>query len=162
MKLFLLRHGEAEDDAPGGKDADRRLTENGRRATRSVASALTGVAKVSRILASPLLRARETAEIVAKAFPRAPLAITKALSPSATVEEILVELESPGEEEGILLVGHQPHLGLLLGYLVTGKAGAEIPVRKSSVSCVAFKSGRPEPPGALRWMLSPRIAERIR
>lgn len=162
MNLLLLRHGEAEDSAPGGRDADRQLTDSGRKTVRSVAAALAEVAGISRIHASPLTRARETAEIVAKEFPEAALTLTRAMAPSAAVEEILEELEAAGAHEEILLVGHQPHMGMLLGYLVTGRSDVEIPVKKASVSCVAFKNGRPQPPGALRWLLSPRIAEKIR
>lgn len=161
MNLLLLRHAEAEDSAASGKDSDRRLTEKGRRAAETVASALSRIAEVRRVLSSPLLRARETAELVLKEFPKAPFGLTQALAPGSAVEEIVEEL-SALDEEDVLLVGHQPHLGMLLGYLVSARRDVEIPMKKAAVSCVAFKSGRPQPPGTLRWLLPPRIAERVR
>ena len=162
MNLFLLRHAEAADAAESGKDSDRRLTEDGRKAARTSASALSRLAKIERILSSPLVRARETAELAGREFPKAPLELTRALAPSAPVEDIVGEIAAAGRDEDVLLVGHQPHLGMLLGYLVTGRREVEIPMKKASVCCVSFRGGRPEPPGKLRWLLPPGVAEKIR
>jgi phosphohistidine phosphatase len=165
VNLFLLRHAEAADAAESGKDFDRRLTEEGRKAAKMSASALSELAKIARIYTSPLVRARETAELAGREFPKAPLELTRALAPSAAVEEIVeivAALAAAGRDEDVLLVGHQPHLGMLLGYLVSGRNDVEIPMKKAAVCCVSFRGGRPEPPGKLRWLLPPGVAEKIR
>ena len=67
MKLYVMRHGPAEDDAPTGRDADRVLSAAGRERVRLVAQALEdGGESPFAILSSPMARALETAEIVAE------------------------------------------------------------------------------------------------
>ena len=67
MKLYVMRHGPAADDSPSGRDADRALTPAGRERVTLVAKALTeGGEEPFAILSSPLVRAVETAEIVAE------------------------------------------------------------------------------------------------
>ena len=64
MEVYLLRHGIAHDDSPTGKDADRPLTEEGRRKLRDVMKAIANAGvKPDAIVSSPYLRARQTAEI---------------------------------------------------------------------------------------------------
>ena len=66
MKLYVMRHGPAEDDAPTGRDADRALTAAGRERVAAVAKALSEANESPfAILSSPLVRAMQTAEIVA-------------------------------------------------------------------------------------------------
>ncbi|MBN9165380.1 MAG: histidine phosphatase family protein, partial [Myxococcales bacterium] len=66
MKLYVMRHGPAEDNAPTGRDEDRALTPAGRERTRAVARALLAADEAPlTIIASPLVRALQTAEIVA-------------------------------------------------------------------------------------------------
>src|SRR6478736_9710352 len=65
MRLYVMRHGPAVDDAPSGRDDDRELTASGRRRVRAVAQALLEAGELPRvILSSPLVRALQTAEIV--------------------------------------------------------------------------------------------------
>src|SRR5215470_17235753 len=96
MQLHILRHAEAEDSAPSGLDADRRLTEAGQKRMRLVARAVAKVLepKYDAILTSPLVRARETAAPVAAAcgFSREPRE-TEALLPNAPADAILEELQ---------------------------------------------------------------------
>ena len=66
MKLYVTRHGPAEDDAPSGLDGDRVLSEAGRKRVRSVAKTLVDLDEAPlRIISSPLVRAVQTAEIIA-------------------------------------------------------------------------------------------------
>ncbi len=68
MIIHLLRHAEAEDVSPTGRDADRRLTEDGRRRMKAVARIIAKLEPgYDAILVSPLVRARQTAEPVAEA-----------------------------------------------------------------------------------------------
>jgi len=162
VKIWLLRHAEAEDSSPTGRDADRSLTDSGKKRARDVGRALARLEpSFDLLLVSPFLRAGQTAEPVAAACGfRGEPHVTRALVPSAQPEEILRELAAHGAESA-LLVGHMPHLGLLAGRLLLGRPGLEIPLRKA---CVVLFEAAPEPasrPAELRLLLTGRAAERL-
>jgi phosphohistidine phosphatase len=139
MEIWLLRHAAAEDHSDSGRDADRTLTEDGHRRAREVGRGLAELEPgIDLILTSPYARARQTAEPVARALRLGDsLRETQALEPSSDPEEILEEVRSE-KAEGVLLVGHEPHLGSLLGRLVAGGPGLEIPMRKASVARLSW------------------------
>jgi phosphohistidine phosphatase len=160
--VHLLRHAEAEDASPTGRDADRRLTDEGRRRMKAIAKAVANLeADYDAILVSPFVRARQTAEPVAEACGfRKPFVESKALAPNADPVEILHELARlrPG---AALLVGHQPHLGRLVGLLVSGRTDVEAPMKKAGFA--GFETG-PDPSlgGAeLKFFLPPKILEEL-
>ena len=160
MDIWLLRHAAAEDRAASGKDADRSLTREGRDRARRVGRGLATLAPdISRIVTSPYRRARQTAEAAAEALGKAEaLEESAALEPGRDPEEILGEL---GEERDgdVLLVGHEPHLGELLGLLVLGREGRAIPLKKASAARVSWE-GRGA--GLLRALLPAGVLERVR
>jgi phosphohistidine phosphatase len=162
MIVHLLRHAEAEDVSPSGRDADRRLTDDGRKRMKAVARAIAKLdAGYDVVLVSPLLRARQTAEPVAEACGfEGPLSETRALAPNADPVEVLHELARL-KPAAALLVGHQPQLGRLFGLLVSGRSGVEVPMKKAAFA--AFETG-PDPSlgrAELKLYLSPRIMEEL-
>jgi len=122
MRLYVMRHGPAEDRAPSGRDFDRALTFAGRevvaRAARSLHEARSHAAHPLRVLASPFRRARETAEIVAAAVsPALDVELHEDLGADAGLPLGLVaELAAAGADT--LLVGHQPTVEALVRHLV--------------------------------------------
>src|SRR6266404_3492986 len=90
MELYLLRHGIAEDEAASGRDADRRLTGEGREKLRRVLErAHSAGVRPSLILSSPLRRALETAEIAARELGyEGKLIRTAALEPDASPQDV--------------------------------------------------------------------------
>ncbi|MGH9443005.1 MAG: phosphohistidine phosphatase SixA [Thermoanaerobaculia bacterium] len=160
MNLFLLRHAEAEDRSSSGKDADRVLTRKGRETAKSVAAVLARLEQVEAIWHSPLARARETASIVAKEFPKAAIWETPSLLPEASPGQVLEEISGrrPGE---VVLVGHQPHLGVLLALCVTGSSETRIPMRKASAARIKFAGSHASPPGKLMYLVSPDLAAKL-
>lgn len=107
---------------------------------------------ISHVVSSPYLRARQTADAAARALGIAEVSESRGLEPEAEPEEILNELaEGSGD---VLLVGHQPHLGALLGRLVSGDA--EIPLPKAGIARVTL-AGRWS--GRLRAYLPPNVLE---
>jgi len=141
-----------------GRDADRRLTPEGRERAGRVGRALAILAPEIRVvLTSPYRRARETAEPFAAAL-GARLAVreTPALEPGRDPSDILAELEAEGEES-VLLVGHEPHLGELLGRLLFGAKGRGIPLKKACAARVS-RDGRT---GRLRALLPAAVLERV-
>jgi phosphohistidine phosphatase len=125
MKLFLMRHAEAEtSEKVIKKDADRQLTEAGRLQARVAANKLKEKLAgkdetIDQVLTSPYVRAAETAEIVAtvlgldgKVFPE------KDLAPGADFNKIK-QIEDKYRDSGnLLLVGHEPDLGVIAGQLL--------------------------------------------
>jgi phosphohistidine phosphatase len=159
MEIWLLRHAAAEDRAESGRDPDRTLTEDGHKRAREVARGLAELEPgIELILTSPYERARQTAEPVARALRlTSKLRETQALEPHSDPQEILDEVR--GEHaDGILLVGHEPHLGALLGLLVSGRSGLEIPMKKAAVARLTWEGSGP---GTLRALLPGRLLARL-
>src|SRR2546427_6444673 len=109
MKLYIMRHGPAEDDAPSGRDADRALTPPGRDKTRSVARALASENEAPlAIVSSPLVRALQTAEIVA-AVTEMPGAVEVRREPAPGGDARAPPAEGlRAGRKRIMLVGHRP------------------------------------------------------
>ena len=151
MILYLVRHGKAED---GDKDDLRRLTPGGQKAVARVAQTLSsGAVRPARIQHSGLVRARQTAEIIAAAVD-APLEAVEGLSPLAPVEPTARRLVAT-RDESILLVGHLPFMGRLASHLLTGDSDAELlHFRTASVACLALGEGGWQ----LEWFLAPKLA----
>ncbi len=162
MILHLLRHAEAEVVSPTGHDADRRLTAAGRRRTRLVARAIAKMdPSFDAILVSPLVRSRQTAEIVARAcgFTKE-LLETRGLLPNADAEEILHELAGL-RAESVLLVGHQPHFGRLAGRLASGRPDVEIPLKKAGLAVFETGADPATSRAELKLFLPPRLLESL-
>ncbi len=162
MIIHLLRHAEAEDVSPTGRDADRRLSEDGRRRMKTVARMIAKLDPAyDAILVSPLVRARQTAEPVAEACGhREPLVETRALAPNADPVDILHELARLGPGTA-LLVGHQPHFGRLFGLLLSGRSDLEVSMKKAGFA--AFDAGADPSLGRaeLKFYLPPRLLEEL-
>ena len=130
-----MRHGPAEDQAPSGRDFDRRLTPHGRRVVERVAQEMVRRnLPISRIVASPLQRARQTAERVHAILedPEQPLVVeTHEDLAEGWGEGLLRELlasaaGSPGTPSGTLVVGHQPTVEIVVRHLLSnaGRLGS--------------------------------------
>jgi len=158
MDLWLLRHAAAEDRSASGRDADRELTPEGLKRAERVARGLAALEPaIEAVWTSPYRRARQTAEAAARALGLArSLRETRALEPQREPREILEELEAE-DLPGVLLVGHEPHLGGLLGALLA-EGGLPIPLKKASAAWVE-REGRS---ASLRAILPARALERIR
>ncbi|HLN59703.1 MAG TPA: phosphohistidine phosphatase SixA [Thermoanaerobaculia bacterium] len=155
MEIWILRHAKAEEGGQGTADEERALTPAARRRMRSAARAIAGLEpKFEAILTSPLRRARQTAEPVARALDLPDdLIETDALTPGADPKEILQEIEKRRLKR-VLLVGHMPHLGRLLGYLLTGRSTDPMEMKKGALACIEFEGATPKPPGTLTLLLT--------
>lgn len=137
-----MRHGPAESASSEG-DAARRLSPSGRKRTRQAAHALARILPApERIYTSPLIRARETAEILAKAFHAAPPLATPLLAPGFDRSSLAEELERAGAAS-LAVVGHEPDLSSFVGWLIGGEGDAGIKLGKGAACLIAL-----ERPGA--------------
>jgi len=162
--LMLLRHAIAEERSTTGRDEDRRLTGEGKRKLREVVAGMRGLElPVECVLASPLRRAVETAEVVAEAFGGADdVETTPALAPGAGPDAVVAALADVGRPSGIVLVGHEPDLAALASTLLTGTPGlVHMGFRKAGLAGIVVASLPPRAAGALEFFLTPGQLRRI-
>jgi phosphohistidine phosphatase len=116
MDLLLWRHAEAHPAAAGQDDLDRALTPKGERQARRMADWLnTRLAHGTRVLVSPALRCRQTAEALGQ-----PVRVLQELAPDRDVDALLAAARWPRSPVPVLIVGHQPTLGQVASTLLAG------------------------------------------
>jgi phosphohistidine phosphatase len=120
MDLILWRHAEALDMREVADDLDRALTPKGERQAQRLATWLNRqLPATTRVLVSPARRTQQTAAALERKFKT-----VEALAPGATVEALLHAVRWPDAREPVLVVGHQPTLGLAAAYLLSGQPQA--------------------------------------
>jgi phosphohistidine phosphatase len=142
MDILLVRHGEAVDEAPGLGDAGRWLTGKGRKVTRKVGRWLADRSErgPKEIWSSPLVRAVQTAEILAEQGEIVDgVSVAIELSPSHDPREVLKRLDQHAGDGPLALVGHEPNLSMLTTALLGDIAFPGF--KKSGVLCVSYKNG---------------------
>lgn len=155
MKLILIRHARAEERAIFRRDRTRALTEDGRRRMRKAARGLYALLPgISQIATSPFLRARQTAEIVAVAYHGLEIAPLPALVPGEAARTLLVWLRAQPEDAVLALVGHEPDLGRLAGWLLCGKPSGFMKFKKGAAALIEFAGAPAAGKGMLAWLLS--------
>ncbi len=159
MELYIFRHGIAEDAVAGQSDAERALTDLGKKKTAEVVrTARRGGVDPSLIISSPYLRAIQTARIAADEFGyRDEVLRTEALVPHGTPEDVWSELRDYGDERAILLAGHEPLLSQLVAWLLAAPA-LRVDMKKAAMVRIDLESFGPAPQGTLRWMITPKLA----
>ncbi len=164
MEIYLLRHGDATDRQDGGytRDEERPLTEAGREEARVAAEALRGLGgAIDLVLTSPLLRAEQTATIAADLLrPAQGLARCAPLAPGGDPEAVVAALVAAAPASA-LLVGHMPDLGELAGWLVWGLPDAALALRTGGLCRITARPGPGAGNGDLRWLLPPRLLQRL-
>ncbi len=169
--IFLLRHGIAADLGVGGviRDADRPLTPEGRVRLQVMAAGMRRLdLKINLIFTSPLLRARQTAEVVADVLKlQHKVKVIETLSPGRGLvgaesgrADLFIELGAHTFARA-LLVGHQPDLSEVASFMLTGNRNLNIEFRKGGLCAIETTSIPPRGPGLLRWLLQPRQLREI-
>jgi len=146
MKIFLMRHAEAVAEGPGLSDEHRYLSDKGRQTARRVGTALSSEAlPLQAIYTSPLVRAVQTAELVAQATQFAgEVCVLFGLAPGFPPQLLAERIAAL--ETAILLIGHEPNISALGAYLL-GRPSFP-PFRPGQVSLI--EGGLP------RWTLEPQ------
>ncbi|HTH77361.1 MAG TPA: histidine phosphatase family protein [Ramlibacter sp.] len=128
MDLILWRHAEAEDEAASGGDLQRALTARGeKQAARMAAWLDRQLGESVRILCSPALRCEQTVLPLGRKYK-----IRDELAPDASPEAVLAAAQWPDAKQPVLIVGHQPTLGLTAAKLL-GMRPHELTIRKGAV-----------------------------
>jgi phosphohistidine phosphatase len=156
VDVYLLRHGKAEDTGPGMGDADRRLTKKGR---DEIAAAGRWMAAqgltFDLIAASPLLRAQETATIIAGCLGEKDRIVTwKGLAPGGNPDTVCRLIGKYPDMCAILLVGHEPLLSAIISRIITGNENAAIAMPKGALAKIREFSHTLSPSGELHWLVT--------
>jgi phosphohistidine phosphatase len=166
MFILLVRHAKAEARSLLGlgakRDVRRPLTDAGRKRMRRAAKALHRlVPAVDVIVSSPLIRARETAEILAGRYDNMAIVDLMPLSPGGSEQELLDWLREQRQDAAVVLVGHEPDFGFLASWLLTGKKSPFIPLRKGAACLIRFDETPAAGGGVLEWMLTPKLLDKL-
>jgi phosphohistidine phosphatase len=159
VRVTLIRHAEAGDDAP--RDESRALTARGRADARRLGRALArrGV-RFTAIVTSPLVRAVQTAEIVAAATEfRGRMPATDVLVPEASAGDVVALLAKIADEKSVALVAHEPILSAVAAALT--RKGRYPALRKAEALRIRLPDG-PEAAGSLRWRVDGGTGKRER
>jgi len=166
MNLYLLRHGIAVEPGTAGctVDSERPLTSKGKSRLRTAARAMDRLdLSFDLILSSPFVRARETAEIIARHFKRRKkMAYSDELTPSGDPRLLIQQLNQfRPEPDNVLLVGHEPYLGKLIALLTAGNTSLDIDFKKGGLARLEVEFLLYGRCAKLVWLLTPRHLEML-
>lgn len=157
--LVLVRHSQAGDaaefSATGQGDHLRPLTEEGisrmRRAARGLHRLVEGPVS---IVTSPHVRAAQTAQILKEVFPGTEIVSTPTLIPEADPRSFPEWLQEQPARSTLLVVGHEPHLSRLAGWLLAGEQRSLVRMKKGGACCLDVTRGRQPGQAMLQWLLT--------
>lgn len=164
VNIYILRHGiAAEPGTPGIKtDAERPLIPKGEQRLREAAAAMEKMdLSFDIIISSPYLRAKQTAEIVAKILKlEKKLTLSNDLIPGGNPQTLIRQLNGfKPAPENILLVGHEPYLSRFIALLASGGMAARIDMKKGSLCKLETEELEYGHCATLKWLLTPRQME---
>jgi len=154
MLCYLVRHGIAADaEQFEGSDFDRPLTDKGRKQMSRVGKRLAGLElDIKTIVTSPLLRAKQTAEIVAGALGAKDRIVEDArLGGGFDARAFASIVREYGDRGDVMLVGHEPSMSAVLSDAI---GGGRIDFKKGAVGCIELFEDAPS--GTLRWLVTPK------
>ena len=153
MILYFLRHGKASSPQQGDDEA-RELTKGGRKRLRAAAPLWRRLnLRPDVVITSPLVRARQTAEILCEALGGEPV-VDELLRPGASWGQLARAMAQHPDARRVMFVGHEPDLSSAIVHL-TG--AASVRMRAGGVACLEFY-GVPEPGGGeIAWLLDPDL-----
>jgi phosphohistidine phosphatase len=161
--LYIFRHAVAEVRGEAWPDDSKRpLTARGADRMRKNVRGLARLrVPLDVVLTSPLVRTRQTSEIIAAAFdPRPPIVVVEGLAPGGSTSSVRADIEKQSRRSSIALVGHEPGIGQLAANLSGLQEGLEF--RKGAACRIDLDSLAPQATGRLVWFLTPRIMRALR
>ena len=163
MRVILFRHGPAarRNATTWPNDSFRPLTSPGALLARAAAEGLARIeSSVAVVVSSPASRTRQTARVLASVFDTGEIEELESLGPDGSISEIVRYLSARPPVDGLILVGHEPGLGLLASFLLVG-APAGLRLKRAGAMSIRFDGTPREGTGRLSWLLSPRILRRM-
>jgi phosphohistidine phosphatase len=159
MDVLLIRHGIAQDREAfalrGLSDELRELTPKGKRKMRDAALGLKYlVPSLHALASSPLLRAVQTTDIVMDIYGSSSRVLLPSLSPRGERQDVLAWLWQHPRQESVALIGHEPDLGELASWLLTGHVGLYLPLKKGGACLLKWDEQVIVGQGKLAWFLT--------
>jgi phosphohistidine phosphatase len=165
LKLYLVRHATATEGIGGAirSDAERPLVDEGRKEAHAVADALVRMGvKPDVFLTSPLVRARQTAEIFAEVFgQKGDLHFSDALAPGGSRSQLWKDVNSYKRAREMFLFGHQPDMSMLAALLLDAGDQFDMPFKKAAVARIDVYDLPPTSPGTLKWFVTPKMVKAL-
>lgn len=161
-ELYLVRHAiAAERGEEWPDDTKRPLTERGMARFREEMSALKVLdVAIDEIFTSPLVRARQTAELLAAGVTgKPPVKLLDALAPGHTATQVMAQLARAAKRRRIALVGHEPDLGELAAHLIGAQHA--IPMKKGGVCRIDVGTLTSRRAGSMIWLATPKMLRHI-
>jgi phosphohistidine phosphatase len=161
-QLLVIRHGDAGDAeefaATGRSDDERPLTDKGIREMERVAAGLRSLTDPIDLLAtSPLVRARQTAEIVGDAYGIDIAETIEALRPTSALDAFVGWFRGVSDRSLVAIVGHDPHLSRLVTWLMSGVDAERVALKKGGACLLEFEDAPGPGSGTLQWLITPKI-----
>ena len=163
FELYIIRHGVAAERGDAYPDDTKRpLSSEGMQKLRRESKALLALdVEFEVILTSPLVRTRQTAELVAAGLdPRPSIVNADSLAPGGGFSGVIADLEKHARKTRIALVGHEPGIGELAARLIGSRHAIEF--KKGAICRIDFNVLPPAGPGDLRWFMTPRVLRAIK
>ncbi len=161
-ELYLVRHAIAAERGPEWPDdALRPLTERGISRFKGVVSGLQWLGlSLDEVLTSPLVRAKQTADLLAAGLDRAPVVkVLDVLAPGHAPDTTMAHIAKSARGRRVALVGHEPDLGELAAHLI--RAGRALPFRKGGACRIDVEGLSSKRAGTLVWFMPPRVLRQL-
>ncbi len=154
MQLFFLRHADADPNEDGSiSDEKRQLTEKGLKQARQLARMLkTWEVAPTRLYSSPLMRAKQTADIVAEAV-KVSVAVRRELAPGFDAEAVNILTRDMHGDASVMFVGHEPDFSAIIGQLI---GGGRVVMKKCGLARLDIIDTNPLR-CELAWMIPPKV-----
>jgi phosphohistidine phosphatase len=158
--LFFLRHGEAGMNFPS--DFERELTDGGIGASHSIGEFCkkAGVT-FTHVITSPLIRAKQTAQVIVKKFPGIEIEESKFLTPDSDSKNLFNFLQSFTSGSKVLLVTHEPFASSCISTLISGTETVNITMKPTSIACVETHGSPVRGNGKLLWLIPSDVIQQI-
>jgi phosphohistidine phosphatase len=162
MDLLILRHGESGKRSPLPNDSKRTLTAEGRQEILELSNGLKSLqVKLDYVLSSPLLRAKDTAEIVAKSLKyNGKIEELNSLKPEGSRLEFYSTLSKLKQDSVVLVVGHEPYLSQMISEAIS-QSECRINLKKAGLARIRVLSTLPKLRGDLKWLLTPKLLKKL-
>ncbi len=166
MQIYIIRHGKALDhhDPRATSDEMRWLVDEGRDEVSMMAALLARLGvRPDLVLSSPLVRARQTAEIIADELGvAAGVTLSDELAPGGSPAGVIEAILRHGKARHVVAAGHMPGVARLAGYLLHQDPGSGFGFQTGAIARIELPDDDLAPgAGRLRWMIPPSVAARL-
>ena len=116
---------------------------------------------IDHLATSPLTRAAQTADILSATYGIGGAEVIPSLVPEARPEDFVDWCAIHADKDVVAIVGHEPHLGTLVTWLLTGQNDSRVELKKGGACVIEFDGAPRGGNGTLLWLITPRLMRRL-